>query len=1324
MSERASQRPPAASSDSGEDFPGTERFRIVRRLGAGGMGVVYEAIDRERDARVALKTLRTLKPDALLRFKNEFRALADITHPNLVSLGELFEEEGRWFFTMEMVDGEHFLDYVAHPGDPGDPSISVRSAALEESLSPTRETSVSEPRPVRRPEQPTRVEGDASTANAPTTVDPPGGEAEAVTQRPSYIAPRPSKPLGSGVNEKRLRPAMAQLALGLSALHRAHKVHRDIKPSNILVTAEGQVKILDFGLVADLLNGYPDHHLVGTYSYMAPEQAGLKAVGPAADWYSVGVLLYKALTGRLPVTGAAREVLVLKQAFEPPPPSAITDVPEDLDRLCVDLLRIDPGARPGEREILRRLHADPSAAEGGAQITRFVGRRMELQALNKAFQVARRSRGVTFFVHGESGVGKSALVRRFVEGVTAETKDAVIFSGRCYERENVPYKGIDGIIDAVSRHLTSLDPATAAGLLPRQRGLVGQVFPVMRRVEAVASAPKPAPGALDPQILRARLFFALREMFTHLGERSPLVLVIDDLQWADADSLALIAEIMRPPDAPHLLLLATMRTPREGAPEALAAAGRGVSEVAALFAGDVRRLSIESLPRDEAEALAAALMRDAGATEAQGSEQIAAAAAGHPLFIDELVRRRITLGADAGSLKLDEALWARIEKLDRGARAVLELVAVGGVPIAHETAAAAAKIDFNEVVRRVGILRAQNLVRTAGVRRADTVEPYHDRVREAVLLHIDAETRRRCHERLAIALTAAERADPEALATHWEGAGDTDKAVVHALRAAAQAEEALAFDRAARLYERALALRPVTGAEATDLQRRLGDALANAGRGADAAPVYLEAARGAAPAESLTLRRRGAEELLRSGRIDEALAEFGTVLAAVGLELPETPQRALASLLYRRARVRLRGLDFDPRPERDIPADVLQRIDTCWAVAPVLGMVDIIRGNDYLARCLLMSLEAGEPYRVARALAAEACSAATEGGRGRDRTAKLLDAAVAAAETLGDPYTAGWIELGHILSSYLEGRFRDTYDACLRAEKTFSRTVGAWWERSTVELYAMLSLFWLGDLAEQQRRVDRTLQTARERGDFSAAVNACTGFNLTPWLARDDPGGARRAVDEAMGRWSRRGFLLAHYWELLGRVQIALYEGDGAGAHALLTDRWPALSRSLLRRVQLIFVETAYMRSRAALALAARRDTAQYDRTRLLREVESDAVEIAAEQMPWATPIAVILRAGIHAVRGEARDAARRYDEAAGLFAAADMALLAAAARRRHGELTSGDAEIAEADAWMRQHHIENPARMTAMLTPGLPTSPPEPPLPPLADEVPDRDRS
>ncbi|HLM75542.1 MAG TPA: serine/threonine-protein kinase, partial [Polyangiaceae bacterium] len=656
------------------DFKATERFEVIRRIGAGGMGVVFEAFDRERRAPVALKVLRTLEPETLYRFKNEFRVLEGIRHPNLIHLGELFEVRGRWFFTMELVQGKDFLEYLEQTG-PGSQRPSFLSTPSDLTLSDGHRIS-SAPAPYPR-------------------------------------SPRPKRSrLKNKIDEEKLRDAMRQLAEGLFALHRAKKVHRDIKPSNILVTPEGRVVILDFGLAVDLETELPEAYLVGTCWYMAPEQARLRPIGPAADWYSVGVLLYQALTGKLPIQGNAREVLYTKQFTEPAPPIQLAEVPEDLNALCVDLLRIEPKDRPEGRDILRRLGVTDAQVLSGsdADVPHFVGRQGELEALRAAFVAARGEGGASVFVHGESGVGKSAIVRRFCEAIGAEDASAIVLSGRCYEREAVPYKAVDGVIDSLSRALASLDTEDIAAILPADAGLLGLIFPVLRRLEAVSQAQVPPLGSLEPTLLRARLFRALRELFEGLAKRRSVIVAIDDLQWADADSLALLAEIMRPPGTPRLLLLMTLRaalrseasiaatassadspvssaksggaasvssaSASSSSPAELSVAPLRVQQIERLFQGDVRTMHIEGLPQKDARALVEALLQASPANDAGEASAAALAeeAGGHPLFIDELVRRRMMAGGGQVPLRLEDALWARIAKLEVEARRALELI--------------------------------------------------------------------------------------------------------------------------------------------------------------------------------------------------------------------------------------------------------------------------------------------------------------------------------------------------------------------------------------------------------------------------------------------------------------------------------------------------------------------------------------------------------------------------------------------------------------------------------------------------------------------------
>jgi hypothetical protein len=971
----------------------------------------------------------------------------------------------------------------------------------------------------------------------------------------------------------------------------------------------------------------------------------------------------------------------------------VSDVPAPLNALCMGLLCRDPARRLNGAAALHALdrRIAPSHKAGTPLCgTSFVGRRQQLRVLEDAFDTVVDGRIASVCVNGPSGIGKSALVGRFLDKFRTRS-DVVVLSGRCYENESVPYKALDGVVDALSRYLCRVAPDCVARLLPRDVPALTQVFPVLRQVEAFINACRQErPGSVDPLGLRVRAFAALRDLFHRVASEHRLIVSIDDLQWADPDSIVLLEELLRLPDAPVMLTVLTFRSEETATKPFL----QDLIERAqhkpwsSLLLGPMTDAECDVMIRD---------LRNWGAAlTGEHRRHIAREAGGSPFVLEQLAWSAGTTQSASEAPTLTRMLDARLESLSPHARQFLQALALCGRPMSPDVLYDACGI-VRERQSLVVTLRSLRLIRSSGS--PAWVEPYHDRIREALCAGIAPDTARSTHRLMAQVLAGRGNVDCEVLFEHYHGAGDAENATIQAVLSAERAATALAFDRAASFYRHALALAPASTSRQA-WREALAGALANAGRPLEAAEAYLTAAMEADRARQVELRRRSAEQFLVGGHIDQGLDLIGQVLASVGLRAPGSPRGALWSLLWSRVRLRWRGLGFSTRDEKDIDPDMILRVDTLWSAASGLALVDVISASAFSVRNLHLALDAGDPWRIARAMAlAMAFESAARGAypTGRRLSVRLLAQSQALAKSTGHPQALAMTFLADGLVASARGEWKRTLRQSERAlEILRDQCVGLTWETNIAQNLVIWALMYLGELAEVSRRVPELLATARSRGNLYLATELCTRSNYV-WLAADDPDGGEREAMASIARWSQKGFHRQHYSALLARVQTALYRGDAQGAWQLLNEHESRLRHSLLTKVQVFRVETHYLWARAALALAATEPRAG----RFLSRARRAARRIARERMPWSNPIALLLDACVANLEGRQAQACGYLRDAAEGFDRAEMQLYAAVARSRLGIL-EGSKLREQAEAWMTARAIQNPARLSAMLAPGF----------------------
>jgi len=872
-------------------FQGTQRYLPRRLLGAGGMGAVYEVDDRTTGGRVALKMMLDDDAGHLLRFKQEFRVMAELHHPNLVRLFDLGQHEGRWFFTMELVHGQDLIEVLRHEDAAGGETsaAAVGSEALAEA-----------------------VVGDGAARGA--------SREDVPAPRRRYIACDPDA----------LIRIVLQILDALEFLHRHGIVHRDLKPSNILVDLDGAVRVLDFGLASRMDRALAISHdgaVVGTLAYLSPEQFRGEPASTASDLYALGVMMFQLLTGELPFLGPPMVALAARVA-EPPPRAdeRVPDAPPALCEVIHRLMAMEPAGRPAIDEVRAALgfarHTPSPARTRAPSEEIFVGRQRELVILGGCLERAAGGQVQIALVSGGSGIGKSALAATLTR--RAERLGFLCFTGRCYEREQVPFVAFDRVMDAMTLMLRQWPAARLAALGPSLL-VLQRIFPALGML---TGAPSSEASGQDPRELRREALDGFRELCSRCQAEAPLCFVLDDLQWADEESITLLSEVLVGGPG-RIMILGLLR------PDGIDA-DHPLDRLLRRIHGSDAAVSLSLATLDAADARHLVEVVTEGRIAPGMSDALTAQAGGNPFLLLRLCEHLATLDPGAQPVGLDavgstdDLLRRMISTLSPRAEQVLALAATAGGDIAAALLRATSGLrgeDFDLAVAELAAARCFKTMRAGfaldAAGGAAGVEPrfdlYHDRIREVTYRGLAADRRRALHRSLALALEAQPEGrarDAEGLVRHWGEAGDRDRQRRYATLAGEQAAEKLAFVRAARLFRSALEdpgaepgaepgarLDPLAAAVRWE---RVGQLFEYGGLRLDAARAYQEAQRRwdearedhpDRPAARLRLRGLVGANLMATEHVAEGRATFESGLALLGRPLDRPLPQQLAVLV-------------------------------------------------------------------------------------------------------------------------------------------------------------------------------------------------------------------------------------------------------------------------------------------------------------------------------------------------------------------------------------------------------------------------------------------
>ena len=961
----------------------------------------------------------------------------------------------------------------------------------------------------------------------------------------------------------------------------------------------------------------------------------------------------------------------------------------------------DRAAESDEESAERRHWRLQLIARSRGPAAPFVGRESELATLHAAAAQALQGQPQRILLTGPTGIGKSALLTRFGRQLLQAHPQTLWLHGACQNAHPAPFQAIRGVIDSLAQLLTAGRPRLQHQR-PVELALLKRAFPVLQGLPALTPPQSSIEHEAvdfpdDPVHLRAMLHHGLRALLTELALSTLVVVALDNWQWLDADSAGLLREVLREPEPPALMVIATQVTALEGEHLVARPVPTPATQLAQLFTA----LPVTQLPAAQAEALADQLLVDATPAQRAWVDTQLSATHGHPQQLALLCNFALKQKEPPTTIEqLDACALVRYEVAGQSgaARVLLSILLAAAQPIPLELLLRAAAQDATTAALSLSQLSDRALIQKDGERKTDRVALRSGLIPPSIEQALSAAEKQAGQAALQKIVSMDSAANPLS-SSSWLALSHADGSQLK--RFAQRADDLLAYAQAAQLYERACSAETLPAEQAT-LQAKLARALQGCGQNGQAAHHYLLAAASAVTASPGTgdsaaaqLRMRALELLILDGQHDAAMQLVKQLLGPLGHTLPSSRPGAI---LVERARLAIRELrpaSHRPHPDHE---NQLRLIDILHMLSRSTAAAEPYRSVSLRLQALRLNYDAGDPWRLCRALALEAWHVALFQGPEHPSYHVMLQQAYEASQLTTTRTLKPWLQLAESARAIFYGDWHQTR-AHLETAMRFLRTYcdNQWWVLSQAQILTTVCLFFEGHLLEQQRRVHEYCSDAENRGDLRTAAALRSGLNNIAWLLRDDADGATEAIAYARQVWPTLPHSHITIQALLAEAQILLYRQCAEQALACANQAHERLRQQSARPMQMIQQATLWQAARCALASGHPSD----QQAKLMGQVQHHIQALQAIRSPWAALLASYLDVCRQFATG-AREPALFADLATTCHERRWL-LFAYIADFRCGQLLGGEAgwqRCQTALSWLTTQGVKQPRRIIDLIAP------------------------